>query len=215
MNTTSQALNLTTPKVVEAYGGSGNRLSFNDVYTKTHINVQVPHYVGMDRGHTIKVRWFTGRSTYETATLTVVNPTIQNFLIPRLEVIDSIDSQVAVNYSVRTTIGSPIIISHALTLRIDPQSFDLVEPRISPDRKTVTVKFLNMRAGYTVRVRWHGTVVQDTETQPIVNDASMSFAIPPAWVSENTGKPVIINYSVYRSGSGENLIFSQLLRINL
>lgn len=215
MNIDSHTLNLTAPKVVEAYGANGDRLNFNDVYGASHISVQVPHYVGMDRGHTIKVRWFTGRHTFETATLTVGTPAIQTFQITRLEFIDPIGSQVAVNYSVRTAIGLPLIFSAALTLTMDPQSFDLAEPRLSPDRRTVTVKFLNMTPGYTVRVRWHGVVIRDTETKPIVGESSVTFAIPAGWVTENQGKGVLINYSLHKSGAGENLMFSRVLRASL
>lgn len=71
-------------------------------------------------------------------------PAPLNFIIPRLEVIDSIGRLVTVNYSVRLTPKTPLTISKSLSLYIDPQDFDLVEPRLSDDKKTVTVKFLNM-----------------------------------------------------------------------
>lgn len=215
MSTETRALDLLPPKILEAYGTNGDRLNFNDVYNNTHINVQVPQYVGMTTGQTLRARWTSGRYVYETQTLTVGQPAPQIFKIPRLEVIDAIGGLVTVNYSVRIASGLPLQISKALTLRVDAQSFDLVEPRLSGDRKTVTVKFLNMTAGFTARVRWHGTVVRDTESKPILNDSSMPFAIPANWVSENIGKSVVVNYSVHRSGSNDNLMFSKLLRITL
>ena len=215
MSTETRALDLLPPKVLEAYGTNGDRLNFNDVYNNNHINVQVPQYVGMTTGQTLRARWTSGRYVYETETLTVGQPAPQIFKIPRLEVIDSIGSLVTVNYSVRTVSGLPLQISKALTLRVDPQSFDLVEPRLSEDRKTVTVKFLNMTTGFTVKVRWHGIVVRDTESKPILNDSSIPFSIPASWGSENVGKTVLINYSVYRSGSNDNLMFSKLLRLAL
>jgi hypothetical protein len=97
-------------------------------------------------------------------------------------------------------------------LTIDPQNLDLSEPRLSADRRTVTVKFLNMTPGCTVRVR---VVIRDTETQPIQDTSSMAFDIPASWITENAGKTVPINYSVHRSGSNDNLMFSRLLRITL
>ena len=215
MSNELNTLNLIAPKVLEAYGADGNRLNFNEVYNSTHVNVQIPHYAGMLNGHTVRVRWINGRSAYNTETLTVGSPAALNFKIPRLEVIDSIGSLVTVNYSVRLTPGAPLIISKSLSLNVDPQIFDLTEPRLSADRKKVTVKFLNMTPGYTVRVRWHGVVVRDTESQPIQNSSSMAFNIPANWVSENLGKTVIINYSVLHSGSNDNLMFSRLLRITL
>ncbi|QXI24316.1 hypothetical protein HU724_008550 [Pseudomonas iranensis] len=215
MSTELNALDLTAPKVLEAYGADGKRLNFNDVYNSTHVNVQVPHYVGMLGGQTVRVRWTNGRYKYDTETLTVSIPGKLNFRIPRLEVIDSIGSLVTANYSVRLSLDAPLLISKALSLSIDPQIFDLSEPRLSADRKNVTVKFLNMASGYTVRVRWHGVVVRDTESQPIQNSSSMAFSIPANWITENAGKIVSINYSLHRSGSNDNLMFSRVLRVML
>jgi hypothetical protein len=215
MRTELTTFNLVPPKALEAYGADGNHLNFNDVYTSTHINVQVPHYVGMLRGHRVRVRWTNGHYKYDTEILDVGNPAPLNLIIPRLEVIDSIGRLVTVNYSVRLTPDTPLIISKSLSLNIDPQDFDLIEPKLSSDRKRVTVKFLNMTSGYTVRVRWHGVVVRDTESQPIQNSSSMTFNIPAHWVTENAGKVVPINYSVHRSGSNDNLMFSRVLRVTL
>ncbi|WP_277761213.1 hypothetical protein [Pseudomonas sp. A34-9] len=215
MSTELNVLNLTAPKVLEAYGADGNRLNFNDVYDSTHINVQVPHYVGMLGGQAVTARWTNGRYKYDTETLIVGTPGPLNFRIPRLEVIDSIGSLVTVNYSVRLSPGTPLLISKSLSLNVDQQMFDLSEPRLSGDRKNVTVKFLNMTSGYTVRVRWHGVVVRDTESQPIQNSSSMAFSIPPGWIKENAGETVLINYSVHRSGSNDNLMFSRVLRVSL
>lgn len=215
MSTELNALNLTAPKVLEAYGADGNRLNFNDVYHKTHVTIQVPHFDGMLGGQAVTGRWTNGRAKYDTETLTVGIPGPLNFGIPRLEVIDSISSLVTVNYSVRLSPGTPLLISKSLSLNLDQQIFDLSEPRLSGDRKNVTVKFLNMTSGYTVRVRWHGVVVRDTESQPIQNSSSMAFGIPPGWITENAEKIVLINYSVDPSGSNDNLMFSRVLRVSL
>lgn len=212
MITEQKNFNLTPPKVLEAYG-AGNRLNLNDIYNSSHVNVQVPHYIGMLRGHAIRMRWTNGRYKFDTEILTVGTPAPINFKVPRLEVIDSIGSLVTVNYSVRTEPGTPLIISKSLSLSIDPQLFDLSEPRLSSDRKKVTVKFFNMIPGYTVRVRWHGVRVHDTETKPINNSSSISFDIPSTWTSENIGATVLINYSVHHSNTNENLMFSRLLRV--
>jgi len=208
-----KTFNLVAPKVLEASGADGKRLNFNDVYNSTHVNVQVPHYVGMLNGHEVRVRWTNGRYKYDSETLTVGTPGLLNFKIPRLEVIDSIDSLVTVNYSVRLNPGVPLIISKSLSLNVDEQVFDLPEPRLSADRQKVTVKFLNITPGYTIRIRWHGVVIRDTESQAIQNSSSMAFDIPANWIKENTGKTVLINYSVRRSGSNDNLMLSRLRRI--
>ncbi len=203
---------LRRPTVIEA---PTDQLNFNAVYGKHYIYVQIPYYIGMLAGHTVKVRYASGRNTHHSETLKVTKPSPLNVAIPILEVVDSIDSSVSVSYSVRPNPGAPLQNSEILDLSVMEQTFDLPRPRLSSDRKNVTVKFLNMVPGYTVRVRWHGVVVRDTESLPIQNESSMSFSIPTGWVSENWGKQVIINYSVHRSGSDDNLMFSRLLRVML
>lgn len=201
---------LRRPKVLEA---PADQLSFNTVYGRQYINVQVPHYTGMVAGHTIKACFASGRHTFRTETLTVAKPSPQNLIIPILEVVDAIDSVTSVSYSVRPGAGAPVIYSEILDLLVTEQPFDLPKPRLSNDRRNVTVKFLGMVPGYTVRVRWHGVVVRDTENQPIQNDSSMSFSIPEQWRSENKDREVSINFSLHRSGSDDNLMFSRLLRV--
>ncbi|WP_448092189.1 hypothetical protein [Pseudomonas lini] len=215
MNTALRLIDPIAPKVLEASGAAGNRLNFNDVYNNDYITVQVPHYIGMAKGHTLRVRWVTGRHRHDTEILTVDEPGPQNFRISRLEVIDAIGSLVTINYTIRTAPTAPLIPSKSLTLEVDPQAFELVQPRLSDDRGRVTVKYLGMRPGYTVRVRWHGVLTHDTEVLPILDESSIAFAIPKAWDDENRGKSVLINYSIHRSGSTDNLMFSQLLRVTL
>lgn len=203
---------LRRPKVLEA---PADQLNFNNVYGRHYINVQVPHYTGMVAGHTLKVRFASGRHTFRTETLTIAKPSPINLIIPILEVVDAIDSEASVSYSVRPGVNAPLIYSEMLDLNVTEQPFDLTKPRLSNDRSNVAVKFLNMVPGYTVRVRWHGVVVRDTGILPTQNDSSMNFSIPEQWRSENRGKEVLINYSLHRSGSGDNLIFSRLLRVTL
>ncbi|MHC8342973.1 hypothetical protein [Pseudomonas sp. RT6P73] len=215
MNTVQNFIDPIAPKVLEAYGPAGNRLNFNDIYYNEYVTVQVPRYSGMAKGHTVRVRWVTGRHRHDTETLTIDVPEPQNFKIPRLEVIDAIDSLVTINYSIRTAMGAPLIPSKSLTLEVDPQDFELVEPRLSDDRKRVTVKYFGMTTGYTARVRWHGVITHDTAIKPILNDSSIPFDIPETWVLENRGRSVWINYSIHRSGTSDNLMFSQLLKVTL
>jgi hypothetical protein len=214
MNATVNVFNLVPPKVLKAYGIKGNHLNINDIYRDKYVEVQTD-YIDMLKGHAVRARWVTRNHVYNSEILTVETPGPLTFKIPHLEVIDAIGGIATVNYSVRPTPNEPLLISKSLTLNVDQQMFDLSEPRLSADRKNVPVKFLNMTPGYTVRVRWHGVVIRDTETQPIQDTSSMAFDIPASWITENAGKTVPINYSVHRSGSNDNLMFSRLLRITL
>lgn len=215
MTTELKTFNLVAPKVLEAYGADGKRLNFNDIYNSTHINIQVPHYAGMLKGHDVRVRCTNGRYKHDTETLTVGTPSPLNFKISKLEMMDSIGALTTFNYCVRLNPSTPLIISKSLSLDVDKQAFDLTEPRLSADRKKVTVKFLNMTPGDTVKVWFAGVVLRETESQPIQNSSSMAFDIPTSWTTENAKKPpVSIYYSVRHSGSNDNLMFSRLLRIS-
>ncbi len=70
------------------------------------------------------------------------------------------------------------------------------------------------QTGYSVRVRWTGTTTRDTETQAVTTGQSNTFDIPTAWITENRGKTVLINYSIVRTNSSEQRMFSQVLRVN-
>ncbi|MFJ2713141.1 hypothetical protein ACIOZM_19915 [Pseudomonas sp. NPDC087346] len=214
MNINLQHIDPISPSVLEA-PPPGDRLNVqNDVYMNEHITVRAPQYPGMAIGHRLTVRWVTGRYKFDTATQTVTETGAFDFLIPRWLFVDSIGSLATINYSIRLP-NQPLIPSRTLTLQVDAQQFNLTEPRLSADQKRVTVKFLGQTTGYTVKVRWHGVVVRNTETKPILDSASIPFDIPDSWLKENAGKTVRINYSVYLSGSGKKLMFSQVLTVNL
>ena len=60
-----------------------------------------------------------------------------------------------------------------------------------------------------------GVTTHDTEHQDVTSGQANVFDIPSAWVSENSGKHVLINYSIARKNSNEQRMFSQVLRVNL
>lgn len=167
-------------------------------------------YDGMATGQTIRGQW-TGRVRYTTDVKTVTHIGPMNFIIPRDEVIDSIGSTVSVNYSVVLTPGGTLLPSKILTLRVLPQPLDLVAPTINATNTTVSVAYGASLTSHTIVVRWAGVVEHRTSIQnPPSNGGITRFTIPSAWVTENRGKQVLINYSVGVGGSP--LIFSQLLR---
>ncbi|WP_157112306.1 hypothetical protein [Pandoraea faecigallinarum] len=55
-------------------------------------------------------------------------------------------------------------------------------------------------------------VVRDTERQSVVPGRANVFDIPAAWISENTGRKVAVNYAVGTT-SGARFQFSKVLRI--
>lgn len=207
------SLDLTAPSVLEAFGPAKDQLELARLPDDSDVHVSVPQYTGMSPGHTIRVRWL-GRIDYFTVIKTVERPGPVEFTIPRDEVIDSIGRRVDVNYSVVESTGGPIRPSKILTLTILPQPLNLVAPTINNGNTTVTVTYPGSLTSHTIAVRWRGVTDRVTTVRrPPGNGAATTFTIPSAWVAENRGRRVLINYSV---GVGNApLIFSQLLRIDI
>ncbi|MPQ66169.1 hypothetical protein [Pseudomonas sp. MWU12-2319] len=201
------------PLVLKAYKTTGNEqwLRMADIYTDDVVNVEVPHYTGMDKDDTLKPRW-EGRVNYSGAVTTVGNPPGKRLIpIPRMEVIDNIGRTVDVGYSVKEKGTGDTIESEKLTLHIDPQAVTLPPPTYSGSTVLVNVG----QAGYTVGVRWVGVTTHDTAVQNVVVGQVNTFAIDNAWITENRGKTVLINYSIKRSDNTGDRMFSWVLRVPL
>ena len=39
------------------------------------------------------------------------------------------------------------------------------------------------------------------------------LAVPPAWIAENRGKPIMVNWTLRETGTGTPIIFSWFLRL--
>ncbi|MDR7285509.1 hypothetical protein J2X84_004358 [Pseudomonas corrugata] len=200
------------PKILEADGVEGDRLNFDKVYGASHITAQVPHYTGMTTGHTVRITWGNPRYTYHTEVVTVGTPGIIKLPIPLLEVIDAIGHTVSVSYTVRTAPGAPLIPSREQSLHITPQQFDLLPPTLSSDKKTLSVNYVGMSTGYTVRIRAIGKTVWDSDERLVQTGVIPTFTLPPNWIVANQGVTAKINYSVYKFGSSDRLMFSKVLR---
>jgi hypothetical protein len=203
------------PKILEAYGSAGDRLNFDSVYYAEYITAQIPHYTGMARGQTVRVTWENPRHTYHSEVVTVGTPGIINIRIPRIEVIDAIGHTVLVYYTARTTPGAPLIPSRKLLLGVDPQTLDLLPPTLSADQKTLSVNYVGMVSGYTVRIRAIGKTQWDSDERNVQTGVIPTFTLPPIWSAANQEVDVQINYSVYKSGSGQHLMFSKVLRVRM
>ncbi|SEO75804.1 hypothetical protein [Pseudomonas sp. NFACC39-1] len=203
------------PKVPKTYNAAGDHLKMSDIYTDAHVDVEVPHYTGMHATDTIRVRW-QGRVNYNSPIIEVGDPPGKRLIpIPRLEVIDNVGRSVEVGYSVKEKGVGETIESDRLTLHIDPQAIDPLPAPIYVDSNSKVAVLYGGETGYTVRVRWTGVVTRDTETQDVKTGFGNVFDIPSAWITENRGKTVLINYSIVRKNSTEQRMFSQVLRINL
>ncbi|MEO8646392.1 hypothetical protein [Pseudomonas sp.] len=207
-------IDLKLPKVLEAYGANGDRLKMADIYTARHVTIQIPQYVGMAIGQTIRARWANARHIYDSPITTVEKVGPMDFEVPRLEVVDAIGSTVPVSCTVRTFPNGPLHRSDPLPLAVDAQTFALRFPRITSDKTEVTIRYPGMATGYHARVRFAGVVTRKTAWQDLSTDTAV-FSIPASWIEENKGKTVLINYSVNRPGIDEQSQFSQVLRESL
>ncbi|MHC8371056.1 hypothetical protein ACYZT2_09635 [Pseudomonas sp. MDT1-85] len=208
-------IDLKLPKVLEAYGDQGDRLKMADIYYAPHVTIQIPQYLGMAVGQTIRARWASARNTYDSVITRVENVGPMDFIVPRLEVVDAIGSTVPVTYTVRSYPNGPLHRSNPLQLGVDAQAFVLTPPRLTPDQTTVTIRYPGMASGYQARVRMAGVVTRKTEWQDLKTWVTAEFLIPQSWIVENKGKTVSINYSVNRPGIDEHSLFSQVLRVAL
>ncbi|TBN35550.1 hypothetical protein [Pseudomonas sp. BGI-2] len=208
-------LDLKPPKVLEAFGNDGKELTFDDMYSAEHARVQVA-YTGSLSGHTVKVYWVGRNNTYGSEVQTIGQPgQTLTFLIHRLDVIDCIGSGANVYYTVEYSgIPTPIR-SRSLNLTVTHQRFHLPEPTLSSDKRTATVSYVGMTSGYLVRIAWHGKVTRYGPEVPITNTAQMRLSIDPAWIAESAGLPVRINFTILRAGSGDRLMFSWILRLQV
>jgi hypothetical protein len=204
-----------TPKILEAYGSAGDRLDFDSVYHRDFITAQVPYYTGMARGHTVRMTWENPRHIYHSEVVTVGTPGMINIPIPRIEVVDAIGHTVKVYYTVRTAPGTALIPSRTLQLYIDPYEFDLLAPSLSTDQKTLSVRYVGMVRGYTVLIRATGKTTWDSDERDVQTVVTPTFTLPSNWIAENRGIDTRINYSVYKSGSGQRLMFSKVLRVRV
>lgn len=69
--------------------------------------------------------------------------------------------------------------------------------------------------GYSIRARWTGVTTHDTESQSMTPGQANVFNIPDTWITENSGKTVLVNYSIVRDNSSEQRMFSQVLRVSI
>ena len=206
------------PAVLKTYNSEGDHLRMSDIYNDSYVTVQLPLYDKINGGKdTIRVYW-NGRVNYSSSIIPAANPPIKTeVLIPRSEVIDNIGRSVNVKYSVKENGIGDTEESANLILYIDPQAVDPLPPPTYSDSdsdSTVSTNYAG-ETGDTIILRWAGTTTHDTATQNVIPGKPNTFSIPSDWLAENAGKEVLINYSIKRNSTGSNLMFSQILRMNM
>ena len=202
------------PAVLKTYNIEGDHLRMSDIYNDSFVTVQLPLYDDINGGKdTIRVYW-RGRVSYSSSIIPAANPpALTEVSIPRAEVIDNIGRSVNVSYSVKANGVGESHNSASLILYIDPQAVDPLPPP-TYSASVVSATYAG-EAGDTIKLRWAGTTTHDTATQTVIPGKPNTFSIPSAWITENSGKKVFINYSIKRSSTGSNLMFSHILRATM
>ncbi len=210
----STGIILAPPEVLEAPNWT---LDFATVHTARHITVRARISAGTfdidpQATYTVRVRWSHDGYVYQSDIVETTLPRTLDFQIPRLEVIDVIRAQADIDY---TVYGNGQRLSSVVrTLHVTGQDIELPAPRFDSTRREVTVLYPAQLTGHRVTVRWTGVTTHETAEASMQTGVIKPFSIPAQWLTENTGKMVLVNYSVLRR-TGELKLFSRLLRLQL
>ena len=208
------ALDLRPPSVLEANGTLLNIQE--DFYDAEFATVQVA-FTGSAPRQTVKVYCVGRNSTYgsEIQTIEYSGQTL-TFKVKRIDVIDCIGKVAKVYYTVQRSIDPMPLESRPLHLSVTQVgNLVLTEPRLSSDKRTAMVSYVGMSTGYSVRIAWYGKYKRYGAEFNITNTSEMRLPIESSWITESAGLPVQINYTILRTGSGEKLRFSWVLRLHL
>ena len=208
-------LDLKSPKVLEAKDSNGTVLNFvRDFYRAEFATVEVA-YTGSARGQTVKVYWFGRNSTYGSEIQTVAYAgEILRFLIPRLEVVDCIGKGARIWYTVRLPNTTQDLPSRDLNITVTAQSLDLGEPTLNDDKTNLRTSYPSLVGQYSVRMAFFGVNTHYGPEVPITSPPYYTnHPVPRAWLDENRGKTVMLNFTLRKTGTGEPIIFSWCLRL--
>ncbi|MBD0686318.1 MULTISPECIES: hypothetical protein [unclassified Pseudomonas] len=209
------ALDLSKPKVLEARELNGERLNFeNDFYYADFATVEVS-YTGSAQGQEVKVYWIGRNSTYgsEIQTVSQAGQTLQ-FQVPRNEVVDCIGTGAAVMYTVRLPGTTTDIPSPRLNLTVTAQKHRLPEPTLDSSKTNLRAYHPMFSTAHTARVALFGVTVRYGQEIPITpNTSQTDLRVDPAWISENRGRPIMINWTLRETGTGTPIVFSWFLRL--
>lgn len=209
------ALDLTKPRVLEARELNGERLNFErDFYDAQFANVEV-NYIGSAPGQDVKVYWVGRNSTWgsEIQTVSVAGQTLR-FQVPRNEVVDCIGTGAEVYYTVRAPGTTTDIPSRDLDITVTPQKYTLREPTLDGSKTNLRAYHPALLTAHTARMALFGVTARYGEEIRITAGTSQTdLSVPPAWIAENRGKPIMVNWTLRETGTGTPIIFSWFLRL--
>ncbi|RON47692.1 hypothetical protein [Pseudomonas frederiksbergensis] len=214
-------LDLKEPTVLEARELNGTGINFDrDFYYANFATVRV-NYTGSAPGQSVKVYCVGRNHTYgsQIQSVQVAGQTL-TFLVPRMEVVDSIGKSMRFYYTVRLPGETQDRPSRDLNVDVSPQEHQLIAPTINEAKNNIRAYHENLIGRYSVRLRLTNAEnhddVRDSDEFSIAPDATYTnLAILQAWITQYRGRDVIFNYTLRKTGTGENIIFSWILRVRL
>lgn len=210
-------LDLIPPKVLEARDSNGTVLNFiRDFYEAQHATVEV-RYPGSAGGQSVKLYCLGRNNTYgsEIQFMTTVNQTL-TFRVPRHEIVDSINSGMRFEYTVRLSGSTEDLPSKPLNITITGQKHFLPEPTLNAAKDNLRTYYPPLEATYSVRISLTvGTTRYDSNETTITQPSYTNVAVPPSWLTGNRGKLGLFNFTLKRTGSSDPIIFSWYLRVTL
>lgn len=212
-------LDLRAPRVLEARENNGTQINFGaHFYYADFATVQVS-YTGSAPGQSVKVYCVGRNHTYgsEIQNITSVGQTL-SFFVPRLEVVDSIGERMKFYYTVRLSGETQDRPSLDLFVDVTPQTLRLIEPTINGAGNNIRAYHPGLVGQHSVRLRLtnaanHSDTRDSAEFAITPGAASTDIAVPQAWRTEFAGRDVIFNYTLRKTGTGENIQFSWCLRM--
>lgn len=199
------------PVALEAGGNNGTLLRQTDYYRLENLTIQVPQYRNMAATDTVQVQWKGRAEAYNTVIKLVVTPGPMIFQIPRVEFIDTIGHTAQLTFTVRREGLPPSEFSAPLNLQVEDQSLQLPVPTLNSAQTQITVRYPAMASAHRIKVRWIGKTTYETSEVAGSTSGQVLFTVPSAWVNENVGHEVLINYTV-APAPGQQYQFSELLR---
>lgn len=209
------ALDLTKPKVLQAKELNGEQLNFeNDFYNAEFATVEVS-YIGSASGQTVKVYWLGRNSTYGSEIQTVSNAgQTLTFQVPRNEVVDCIGTGAEISYTVRLPGTTSDIPSKKLNITVTRQKYSLPEPTLDASKTNLRIYHPQLSTPHTARMALFGVVTRYGEEISITaNTSQTDLSVDPAWITENRGHSIMINWTLRETGAGTPLVFSWFLRL--
>ncbi|MDH0747896.1 hypothetical protein N5D61_16290 [Pseudomonas sp. GD03842] len=219
MTAKDPVLNLTAPSVQEAHPVSGEKERLNYYDVNGDIHVAIPDY-GMKTGDTVKLYWF-GRSITLGSPIKVVGspPSLPPFIISKYEVIDVIQANASLWYTVKRSPSDHTHESLSRELIVDGKGFTIDAPSINGSHNNLRVmRQSEFNDNTTAEVRAIGgdadSDIWSSNTLTFGTAGYLNFSIDSNWLTRNRGKSVKFNCSLRIAPSdGNNYLFSQLLRV--